>query len=51
MVRVIDEEKKIYCKNCKTNLIYTWRDIRTTFVTNDAYVDCPVCGNKIFINL
>lgn len=50
MVRVIDEEKKIQCKNCKTNLVYTCEDIRTAFFTHDAYVECPVCGNKIFIN-
>lgn len=49
MTKIIEEEKEIKCKYCQTKLIYTPKDIRTTFFTKDAYIECPVCGNKIFI--
>ena len=49
MARVIEEEKEIRCSNCNTRFVYSPKDIRTTFITNYAYVECPVCGSREFI--
>lgn len=49
MARIIEEEKDINCSHCRTKIAYTSKDIRTTFFTKDPYIECPACGNKIFI--
>lgn len=49
MSRIVEEEKEITCIRCKTKIIYTSKDIETTFITHDPYIECPVCGNKVFI--
>lgn len=49
MVKIIEEEKEIKCPWCKTKLAYTSKDIRLAFIVNEPYIECPVCGLKIFI--
>ena len=48
-MKVISEIKEITCSSCKTKLEYEPKDIQTTFITNQPYVCCPICGHKIFI--
>lgn len=50
-MKVISEVKEITCSSCKTKLEYEPKDIQiqTTFIINQPYVCCPICGHKIFI--
>lgn len=48
-MEIVNEEKTIKCCYCKTLLKYAAKDIRTTFFTNQPYIECPVCGAKLFM--
>lgn len=48
-MEIVNEEKTIKCCYCNTLLKYTAKDIRTTFFTNQPYIECPVCGAKLFM--
>lgn len=48
-MEVIEETKIVKCKDCHSQLKFTSKDIETTWITNDPFVRCPVCGNRIFI--
>lgn len=48
-MKVINKEKVIKCCYCKTELVYTPKDIRTTFFNNMPYILCPICGSKLFM--
>lgn len=49
IMEIVNEEKTIKCCYCNTLLKYTAKDIRTTFFVKKPYIECPVCGAKLFM--
>ena len=48
-MKIINKEKLTKCKLCKSDIEFTPKDVKHTFLLKSPYINCPVCKNRIYL--